>query len=114
VTQAERLSIEVTRSGGSAAITVVGEVDMASAPSLRKILGGCIDEGCRKIRLEMSEVSFMDSSGIAALLSAKQRIDEGDGELVLSNPSRNVRRVLELTALNSVFTITPAEADTAR
>jgi anti-sigma B factor antagonist len=107
----EQLKLEVTESSGSAVVTIAGEIDVASAPSLSRCLGQCMDEGCTDIRLEMSGVSFMDSSGIKALLAARGQLEEVDGKLTLSNPSRTVLRVLDVTGLNSVFAITGGQTD---
>jgi anti-sigma B factor antagonist len=107
----EQLSIGVTESSGSAVVTIAGEIDLASAPSLRERLSQCMDKGCRDITLEMSGVSFMDSSGIKALLAARGQLEEVDGRLTLSSPSRTVLRVLDVTGLSSVFAITGGERD---
>lgn len=105
----EQLTIAVTQSPGSALVTIGGEIDVASVSSLRRCFTQCMDEGCTDITLEMSGVSFMDSSGIAALLMLNHELEELDGALTLSNPSRAVMKVLDITALSSLFTITNRE-----
>jgi anti-anti-sigma factor len=97
--------VNVTRGPGSAVVGVTGEIDLSSVGALNACLRKCIDEGCTDITLDMSGITFMDSSGIASLLKTKQHLDEASGNLTLSNPSQSVRKLLDLTALSSIFAI---------
>lgn len=72
-----------------------GELDMATADDLSQLLKVAVLE-CRPLVLDFSEVSFMDSSGLSALLEAAGLTD-GDGSVVVLNPSAQVRRVLDIS-----------------
>jgi anti-anti-sigma factor len=72
-----------------------GELDMATADDLSQLLKVAVLE-CRPVVLDFSEVSFMDSSGLRALLEAAGLTD-GDGSVVVLNPSAQVRRVLDIS-----------------
>jgi anti-anti-sigma factor len=76
-------------------LRVEGELDIASAPELSQALRD-IDAPANPVVLDFSEVSFMDSSGLRALLEAAESMD-GSGPLVLLHPPSNVRRVLEIS-----------------
>jgi anti-anti-sigma factor len=105
----EELSISINQSSESADVSLAGELDVASAPSLRTCLSQCMEQGCANITLEMSGVSFMDSNGIVALLAIKSQLEELGGTLTVSRPSWTVRKVLDVTALTSEFGIASGE-----
>jgi anti-sigma B factor antagonist len=72
-----------------------GELDMATADGLSQLLRDAA-EGGGSVKLDFSGVSFMDSSGLRALLDAATRRN-GSGPVVLVNPSPQVRRVLDIS-----------------
>jgi anti-anti-sigma factor len=88
----------------AAQVTVDGELDMFTAPALEQaiadVLAGAGDAG---IELDMTGVSFMDSTGLRALLAARQRADSAGCRLRLVGAAPSVRRVLELTRTTSLF-----------
>ena len=85
----------VTRDGTT--ITVTGDVDAYSAPDLSSALDPLPGEGT--VTLELSGVEFMDSSGIRVLVDAHQRAAEAERSFVIADPSRSVRRILEISGL---------------
>jgi anti-anti-sigma factor len=92
----ELLSIEETRS-----IRLVGELDMSSARALEEALGTAI-ERAGPVLIDLSEVTFMDSTGISALLKAAHVL-RGRGCLILHGEQDNVRRLLDLVRLDDSF-----------
>ena len=86
-------------------VDVRGELDVATAPSLQDVLDHLMAEGVRRIVVDLAETSFVDSTGLGALLTAHRRMHAHHGELVLSNLRPAARRLLELTALDRVFTV---------
>jgi len=97
------MDVEVTEASGSTVVRVRGELDLATAPQLDEALGG-IDPGGHVV-VDLSEVGFLDSSGLAVLLQARQRLgaDGAELRLVVSRPS--ILRVLEVTGLMAVFPV---------
>jgi anti-anti-sigma factor len=92
-TAVELLSIEETRS-----LRLVGELDMSSAQELEEALGSAIERG-GPVLIDLGEVTFMDSTGISALLKAAYAL-RGRGCLILHGEQENVRRVLDLVRLD--------------
>ncbi len=88
-----RLSIE--RTGPT--ITISGELDAHSAPELRDEIDAAGDAA--EITLDMSAVTFMDSSGLRVLIDAHQRTDQAGSQLVITRPSSSVQRVLEIAGV---------------
>lgn len=88
-------------------IIVEGEVDMFSSPNLRDKLLPFFEKGVKGIIVDLSGVSFMDSSGIATLVEGLQWSKKNDKEFMLTGlgPDTNVMNALALTKLDNVFTI---------
>jgi anti-sigma B factor antagonist len=89
--------------GAWTVVTVSGEVDMATGPTLRDDLLGVLARGGHRVVLDLSKVTFMDSSGLGALLGGHRRARLLDGEIRLAAPSARVLEILRLTNLDRVF-----------
>jgi anti-sigma B factor antagonist len=100
---ATSLSLEITARVDATCVAAVGEIDFASLGELERTLTDL--DGPRPVELDLSGVSFIDSSGLAMLLSMRNLFAEGGGMLSLHAPSQKVRRVFELAGLSSAFTI---------
>ena len=86
-------------------VEVRGELDVATAPLLQDLLDQLVAEGARRVSVDLAETSFVDSTGLGALLAALRRMQAHHGRLVLRNPRPAALRLLEVTALEKVFTI---------
>lgn len=82
---------------GDGSIGVTGDVDAYSAPDLAAALDPIPGDGV--FTLDLSGVGFMDSSGIRVLVDAHQRGEDTGRRVVVANPSRSVRRILEISGL---------------
>ncbi|WP_154222423.1 STAS domain-containing protein [Marinicella rhabdoformis] len=85
-------------------IFVSGEVDLSNSAELRKTILGAL-KGAHVVTVNLSEVSYIDSSGIAALVEGLQQANSNDKKFSLSHPSNQVKSILELARLDQVFTI---------
>jgi anti-sigma B factor antagonist len=85
--------------GDSDRCRVVGELDLASAPALRDHLA----EMDGDIELDCSGVSFIDCSGLSALVDAQRTCQAAGVRLVLVDPSRCVTRLVDLAGLSGFF-----------
>ncbi|WP_197024284.1 STAS domain-containing protein [Nocardiopsis sp. CNT312] len=94
-----------SRSRDVAVVTVSGEIDLYTAPRLRSGLIEALDDGVRRLVVDMSRTEFCDSTGISVLLSAMKRSRGKGGDVELVAPKAAVRKVLEVTGLDEVFTI---------
>jgi anti-sigma B factor antagonist len=104
-------AIDHIQVGDWTVITVSGEVDMATGPKLRDDVLGALAAGNHRIVLDLSKVTFMDSSGLGALLGSHRRARLLEGEIRLAAPSYRVTEILRLTSLDRVFTIHPTVAE---
>lgn len=85
-------------------ISVRGELDLSTAPALEPALESAISTGDAAVLIDLSECEFIDSTGIALIVRAWQRLDaaaegEGSGKVVICSNNDQVRRVLEITGL---------------
>ncbi len=93
------------RLGERTVITVAGDLDVLTAPRLRDQLVDVIDGGGRHILVDLTSCEFIDSSGLSALVTALKRVRSTGGDLGLVCPPGNVRRIIELVALDQVFNL---------
>jgi anti-sigma B factor antagonist len=76
-----------------------GDVDALTAPQLGRRLLGLLEDGKTKVIVDLSRVTFMDSTGIGVLLHALRRLSVTDGRLVLVCPTERVLRPFQITGL---------------
>jgi len=99
------VEIAVGEKDGAWVIAVKGEVDLSTSPDLRSALLKTIAGTASTVAVDLRSVSYMDSSGVATLIEGLQACHRKKGKLVVLAPSKQVRNVLELTRLDSVFEI---------
>ena len=90
---------------GRATVSVSGEVDVYTAPQLRDRLYSVIADGARLVVLDVSAMTFIDSTGLGVIVGALKRLREADGDLTLRSPSRSTRKVLEITGLFRILNV---------
>jgi anti-anti-sigma factor len=96
--QADSASLEVSESVESdctIVLTLSGELDLSTVPALHTAVQDAISRKPDTLVFDLAQLTFMDSSGIAALLSAVGAV----GAVQVRNPSRIVRRIIELSGL---------------
>jgi anti-anti-sigma factor len=95
-----------------ALVRVGGEVDLATAPELAAALEEALAGG-RAIVLDLSDVDFIDTSGVGAMLDARRQISDRNAELmVVAPPGSPARRLLELTELTEALAVVDSDDDT--
>jgi anti-sigma B factor antagonist len=103
---AAELDIAVRKTGESSAVVAVGgEIDVYTSPVLQERLVDVLKEGHSNITLDLSRVTFLDSTGLGVLITALKRCRSAEGDLELVTAQPNVLKVLEITGLNDVFRI---------
>jgi anti-sigma B factor antagonist len=106
------LVLESRTESGWGVLAVKGEVDLYTSPQLKDKVGEMIEQGHSRLVIDLTDVGFMDSSGLGVLVTALKRARERDGSLALVCPEGSVHKVLTITGLDRVFPIhqTVAEA----
>jgi anti-sigma B factor antagonist len=90
---------------GGLALTVSGELDMATAPDLRERLGAALDAGMTRIVVDLREVTFMDSIGLASVLHARSRLRAGGRLALVVAPDSYTQLVLEIAGMPRALAI---------
>ena len=89
-------------------MTICGEIDLYTAPRLHSELAALLADGMpARVVIDMSGVEFCDLTGMNVLLSCLRRAWERGGELEIAAPKPAVRKILQVTGLDSVFTLVP-------
>jgi anti-anti-sigma factor len=96
------LTVAVTQSAGHTVVHVRGEIDVATCERLRDAIEPHLGPEQRVV-LDLSRVSFMDSSCLTVLLKARTTLTADGGSLILRNPSDAARRVLSVTGVEALF-----------
>jgi anti-sigma B factor antagonist len=100
-----QFGLEVRHFGSRTVIVVGGDLDVLTAPQLRDRLIQVVEAGRRFLFVDLSDCQFIDSSGLSALVTGHKRVNSVGGQLDLVCPPGNVRRLIEVVALDQVFTI---------
>jgi len=95
---------EVIKKQAASIVVLKGDVDLESSPAAREVLLKSV-EGAGKVLVDLSSVTYIDSSGVASLVEALQAAKRNGGKFALVAASDPTRRVLELARLDKVFTM---------
>ncbi|SMC47698.1 STAS domain-containing protein [Papillibacter cinnamivorans] len=100
------MHVTYTCKDGNARIRLLGEIDHHAARQISAEIGRIIDTHLpRSCTLDLSGVTFMDSSGIAVLLRAKRRAEEIDGSFSVEGAGPQIKRVMQTTGLARLISI---------
>jgi anti-sigma B factor antagonist len=102
---AVELKVSTRSHAGHAVMDVAGEIDLYTAPRLQAEFTRLLETGPSRVVIDMSGVDFCDSTGMNVLLSALKRLKERGGALEVAAPRPAVRKILQVTGLDSVFTV---------
>lgn len=91
---------------GQAVVLLRGDLDMSSAERFGEVTRLLHSNGTPKLVIDLSELDFVDSSGLREFVVAQRRQREIGGEVVLHAPKAKIRRVLEIVGLDRTLTIT--------
>ena len=98
------MNCEIRDEGGVGVVALSGEVDLESSPRVRTALLDCVSMN-PAVLVDMSAVSYIDSSGVASLVEAFQSARKSSTGFGLVEVSEGAMRVLELARLDKVFAI---------
>ncbi len=93
-------SLKVDKKG---AVWIVGEVDYTATPKLRTTLLGYIIRGEGDVHLNLSKLSYLDSSGLAVLIEARRVLAEKDRTLIVDTVTPEVKKIFDLTQVGKLF-----------
>lgn len=101
------VDVSVTRAtdGDVPVVAISGEVDVYSAPALKEQLTGLLHSGANSVVVDLTEVAFLDSTGLGALVEARAATSEAGGTLPLVCNQERILKLFKITGLDGVFAI---------
>lgn len=106
------MELEVSRSSadGYPVVTVHGEVDVSSAAGVQRDLAELISAGTSSIVVDLTDVAFLDSTGLGALVASRASAEGAGGTMPLVCTSERILKLFTITGLDGVFKIYPSVA----
>lgn len=99
------MQIETRTEAKTFVIALSGEIDLDSSPEVRKTIIAATQTKKPQILIDLTQVTYMDSSGIATLVEGLQYSNQNKGTFVVAGLGPGVREVFELSRLDKIFTI---------
>jgi anti-anti-sigma factor len=105
--------VDEARIGDIPAVTVRGEVDISAVDVLDVALESAILKSAGAFVVDLTEVSFLDSSGLATIMRARALLERHDRRLAVVCPPGPARRIFELTNMQELFAIVSSREEAA-
>jgi anti-sigma B factor antagonist len=96
---------------GVTILALGGEVDVYTSPRLKQEMTDLISTGTRKLVIDLTEVQYLDSTGLGVLIGGLKRAREHDGDLRLICDNLRILRIFEITGLTKIFDIYRNESE---
>jgi anti-sigma B factor antagonist len=107
-----RYGVEVSSGGANGVrLRISGEVDLANAELLLDTIMSLAPEPMHEVVADLTAVTFMDSSGLAALIQAQERLLTRQVRFVLVNPSSQIQLLLSVAGLEGFFSVERSVGD---
>jgi anti-sigma B factor antagonist len=103
--EAVELTVTSRQEGARTVISVVGEIDVYTAPTLRERLNELVAAGRYDLVVDMQGVEFLDSTGLGVLVGGLKRVRSHEGSLCLVCDQEKILKVFRITGLTKVFPI---------
>ena len=102
----------IRKAGDAVVASLRGDIDLHNSPQVRSALLKFVDDNKpRKLVLNLGEVPYMDSSAIAVLVEALQKMRKTGGKVFLTNLQPRVKGLLEIARLDSIFSVVATEEE---
>jgi len=98
-------AVEQRVDNGVNIVKVSGEIDVFSSPRLREMLLDVIDKGPLRLVVDLSDVTFLDSTGLGVLVGIYHRLRARNGSMSFVGANDRVRRVFHITQLTKIFSL---------
>ena len=102
----DQSSLEIVdRSGGAAAARLAGDLDIVTSADVKRELARLVDDGYASLVLDLSDVGFVDSSGLGALVALHRHAESQGGRFAVRAVPPKVQRLFEITRLDDFLAI---------
>jgi len=109
----ERLRVESRVVEGVPVLHPYGEIDLYTVPEFDRAISGALDEGAKALVVDLTDISYLDSSGLSTLIVTYKKLAAQGGDLYVIAPKEPpaVRRVLEITRVDTFIRVRPTIDD---
>ena len=84
-------------------VYVIGELDVSTADQFKEYLYKLIDKEIRSIRFDLSNLDYIDSTGLGVMIGVLKRIKIENKEIYIKSPKDNVKKIFSITGLDKIF-----------
>lgn len=97
--------LQVTVDKDNNEVILNGEVDIATSGQFEEAIMELVEANVPKIRLNMSDMEYIDSTGIGILMAIRKNSIGDDQEIILVKPKRSIVKLMQLTGVDQIFNI---------
>lgn len=108
------LDVRIRRNDNVPIVDLSGDVDAYTCAKLREAIVELLDQGDSRVVIGMSNVDYIDSTGLGTLVGGLRRVSEQKGAMAISGANPQVRKVLSITGLSKVFSLFDDETEAIR
>jgi len=105
-------SVPIPRKERPNVLPLKGEIDLHVSPTVTTVLNRMIEKKPKRLVIDLSSVTYIDSAGLAVFIEAMQKVEAYGGKFALAGLQETVRSIFEISRLDQVFQIFP-NVDTA-
>jgi HptB-dependent secretion and biofilm anti anti-sigma factor len=99
------MDINILEADGATTIALKGRFDFQAHQRFRTAIDGLLKNGKARLRVDLAEVNFIDSSALGMLLLARENCEKAGGSVVLDRPQEYVNKVLKLCHFDQLFQV---------
>src|SRR5688572_10147854 len=104
------MDVQLSKEGRASVVIVYGDVDTSNSETLARILDPLVETVNQKLLIDLSDVKFMDSSGISVLIIAHKRVKANRGDIRFCSLSPQLEMVFQVTRLDKQFDVFSSRA----
>ncbi|MGX4601665.1 STAS domain-containing protein [Faecalimicrobium sp. JNUCC 81] len=86
-------------------INLEGELDVSTADKLKEYLHGLVEQEVVDMRINLSSLEYIDSTGLGVMISVLKKLRTNDKEIYIINPKSNVKKIFTITGLDKIFKV---------
>jgi len=105
------MNIQTATHGGVVMLNLTGKLDACSDVKFQATIKRLVEKNFNRIFIEMSALTFLDSTGLGACMKAHRAVHENGGALIFISPSNPVQKVFRVTGADKIFNISASKID---
>lgn len=103
------MKIEIRQKGSISLIDIIGILDTATSQEAQDQIQAHLDEGCKKLIINLSQTEYMSSSGLRVLLSTAKKLWAAEGKLRICEPNKVVKDILVTSGFSMIMEVVDGE-----